>query len=149
MNQAGNVDASIRYAPTTDGSEDTGDNTNLGNRVRFTLKGMVSYKNLGGAYRNFAALPDYVEWVTADNVGVHFAGAVTQGTLARGLMVGLSLNNSTGYPDVWPHIANIKNIKGHPYSFYQKMGFVITGVVPDANGPGKPDILMAKRVRET
>jgi aminoglycoside 6'-N-acetyltransferase I len=30
--------------------------------------------------------------------------------------------------------------------FYRKLGFVIVGVVPDANGPGKPDILMAKRV---
>jgi len=29
---------------------------------------------------------------------------------------------------------------------YQKCGFVIVGVVPDANGLGKPDILMAKRI---
>ena len=27
-------------------------------------------------------------------------------------------------------------------------GFVIVGVVPDANGLGKPDILMAKRVAD-
>lgn len=46
----------------------------------------------------------------------------------------------------WGQIANIRNLKGHPYSFYQKVGFTITGVVPDANGPGKPDILMSKRV---
>jgi hypothetical protein len=26
------------------------------------------------------------------------------------------------------------------------MGFVVVGVLPDANGPGKPDMLMAKRV---
>lgn len=50
------------------------------------------------------------------------------------------------YPDVVQHIANITDFKGHPYRFYQKMGFVIVGVIPDANGPGKPDILMAKRV---
>ncbi len=50
------------------------------------------------------------------------------------------------YPDVWAHIANIRNLRGHPYEFYQKCGFVIVGVVPDANGLGKPDILMAKRV---
>jgi aminoglycoside 6'-N-acetyltransferase I len=50
------------------------------------------------------------------------------------------------YPDVFEHIARINNLKHHPYQFYQKLGFVIVGVIPDANGPGKPDILMAKRV---
>jgi aminoglycoside 6'-N-acetyltransferase I len=50
------------------------------------------------------------------------------------------------YPDVLEHLANIKNLRGHPYEFYQKIGFSIVGVMPDANGPGKPDIYMAKRV---
>lgn len=50
------------------------------------------------------------------------------------------------YPNVLEHLTNIQNMHGHPYSFYQKMGFVIVGVIPDANGPGKPDIIMAKRV---
>lgn len=53
------------------------------------------------------------------------------------------------YPNVLEHIAKIKNLDRHPYEFYQKVGFVIIGVVPDANGPGKPDILMAKRVVAT
>lgn len=57
-----------------------------------------------------------------------------------------SLANVDLYPDVFQHIARIKNLKHHPYQFYQKLGFVIVGVIPDANGPGKPDILMAKRV---
>ena len=48
------------------------------------------------------------------------------------------------FSDVYTHITNIKNLKKHPYEFYQKLGFVIVGVVPDANGLGKPDILMAK-----
>ncbi len=52
------------------------------------------------------------------------------------------------YPDVWPHIKNIRNLHGHPFEFYQKCGFVIVGVIPDANGWGKPDILMAKRVAD-
>lgn len=50
------------------------------------------------------------------------------------------------YPNPLEHLANIKNLRGHPYEFYQKLGFVITGVAPDANGFGKPDIFMAKRV---
>lgn len=50
------------------------------------------------------------------------------------------------YPDVWPHIEQIRNLRGHPYEFYQKLGYAIVGVMPDANGIGKPDIYMAKRV---
>ena len=52
------------------------------------------------------------------------------------------------YPNVWTHIATIRNLRGHPFAFYQKCGFVIVGVVPDANELGKPDILMAKRVAD-
>jgi aminoglycoside 6'-N-acetyltransferase I len=35
----------------------------------------------------------------------------------------------------------------HPYEFYQKMGYTITGVMPDANGIGKPDIFMSRRIQ--
>lgn len=58
-----------------------------------------------------------------------------------------SLGGVNLYPNVWDHIAQIKNLRGHPYEFYQKLGFVIVGVMPDANGPGKPDIFMAKSIR--
>jgi aminoglycoside 6'-N-acetyltransferase I len=50
------------------------------------------------------------------------------------------------YANLPEQIANIRNLRDHPYEFYQKLGFVITGLMPDANGPGKPDIYMAKRV---
>lgn len=50
------------------------------------------------------------------------------------------------YSNIWHHIAHIQNLRGHPYEFYQKLGYAIIGVVPDANGIGKPDILMAKRI---
>ncbi len=60
-----------------------------------------------------------------------------------------SLSGVNLLPNVWEHVAQIKNLRRHPYEFYQKLGYAIVGVIPDANGPGKPDILMAKSlVRE-
>ena len=50
------------------------------------------------------------------------------------------------YPNILDHLAQIRNLRRHPYEFYQKLGFVIAGVMPDANGRGKPDIFLAKRV---
>ncbi|CAN5386981.1 aminoglycoside N-acetyltransferase AAC(6')-Ii [soil metagenome] len=57
-----------------------------------------------------------------------------------------SLSGIDLYPNVLEKLANIKNLRAHPYEFYQKIGFSIIGVIPDANGFGKPDILLAKRV---
>ncbi len=51
------------------------------------------------------------------------------------------------YPNVLEKLQNIENPGGHPYEFYRKVGFVIVGILPDANGPSKPDIFMAKRVK--
>jgi aminoglycoside 6'-N-acetyltransferase I len=48
------------------------------------------------------------------------------------------------FSNVYEHVTHIRNLKKHPYEFYQKLGYVIVGVVPDANGLGKPDIIMAK-----
>jgi aminoglycoside 6'-N-acetyltransferase I len=50
------------------------------------------------------------------------------------------------YPNVLAHAQRIRNPGRHPYGFYEKLGFVVVGLLPDANGFGKPDILMAKRV---
>jgi aminoglycoside 6'-N-acetyltransferase I len=58
-----------------------------------------------------------------------------------------SLGGSDPYPDPLAALSAIRNIGGHPFEFYQRCGFVLVGIIPDANGPGKPDILMAKRVR--
>lgn len=57
-----------------------------------------------------------------------------------------SLSGIDLYPDPLVHAARIRNLRRHPYEFYLKQGFAITGVIPDASGPGRPDILMAKRV---
>lgn len=50
------------------------------------------------------------------------------------------------YDNLWEQIRTIRNLNGHPYEFYQKLGYSITGVVPDARGRGKPDIHMSKRI---
>ena len=57
-----------------------------------------------------------------------------------------SLSGVDLYPDPLSHLASIANPGGHPYEFYLACGFTLTGVLPDATGPGKPDIFMAKRV---
>ena len=57
-----------------------------------------------------------------------------------------SLGGVDLYPDVLAHAAAIRNLRQHPFGFYQRLGFVVVGVYPDVNGFGKPDILMAKRV---
>jgi aminoglycoside 6'-N-acetyltransferase I len=55
-----------------------------------------------------------------------------------------SLGGVDLFPNVLDHLANIRNLRGHPYEFYQKLGFTVVGILPDANGLGKPDIFMAK-----
>lgn len=52
------------------------------------------------------------------------------------------------YPGVLEKLVGVESRRGHPVGFYQRLGFEVTGVVPDANGLGRPDILMSKRVAE-
>jgi len=60
-----------------------------------------------------------------------------------------SLSGVDLYDNLLEKIASIQNLRRHPFGFYQKMGYTIIGVVPDANGYGKPDIIMGKRVTST
>jgi len=51
------------------------------------------------------------------------------------------------YADIPGAIRGLKKLRGdHPYEFYLRLGFRVTGVMPDANGRGKPDIFFAKRI---
>lgn len=48
------------------------------------------------------------------------------------------------YPDPLWHLLRIEG--DHPFQFYRKLGYALVGIIPDANGPGQPDILMARRI---
>ena len=80
---------------------------------------------------------------------VRAAGALTLflGTDDDGPTPGTSAGGVSLFPDVISHAASLRVIN-HPAGFYLRQGFEIVGLIPDANGPGKPDILMAKRVSE-
>jgi len=60
-----------------------------------------------------------------------------------------SLGGRDLYPNVLEHLSSLENLNAHPFEFYQNLGYSIVGVIPDANGPGKPDILMAKSLRSS
>jgi len=61
--------------------------------------------------------------------------------VGRTSLAGLEL-----YPDPLALLSRLEDRGGHAFTFYRKCEFVVTGVVPDANGFGQPDIHMAKRV---
>jgi aminoglycoside 6'-N-acetyltransferase I len=60
---------------------------------------------------------------------------------------GTSLSGVDVYPDVLGHLSRLSATAGHPFTFYRKHGYAIVGMLPDVNGFGKPDILMAKRIK--
>lgn len=74
-------------------------------------------------------------------------GAVTLYALTDDLDSSTSLGGIDLYADPFAHLNAIRNLKHHPFEFYLKCGFTLVGVIPDANGIGKHDILLAKRIR--
>jgi aminoglycoside 6'-N-acetyltransferase I len=60
---------------------------------------------------------------------------------------GTSLFDVDLFPDALAKLARIEpSASGHPFFFYRRLGYEPVGLLPDANGFGKPDIYMAKRV---
>jgi aminoglycoside 6'-N-acetyltransferase I len=90
-------------------------------------------------------------------IGRALAAAFEAEAQNRGaLTVTLGTDDNTGmtslsgvdlYSQLPQHLAELRDLgRGHPFLFYRKLGFVVTGVMPDANGPGRPDIYMSKRI---
>jgi aminoglycoside 6'-N-acetyltransferase I len=59
---------------------------------------------------------------------------------------GTTIYGADLYPNVLAKLAAIKPAGRHPCFFYARLGYAVVGVLPDVNGFGKPDILMAKRI---
>lgn len=58
-----------------------------------------------------------------------------------------SLSGCDLYANPASAIAQFHQTAPHPCGFWQKLGFRIVGVLPDAEGPGKPSIMLAKPLR--
>ncbi len=58
-----------------------------------------------------------------------------------------SIGGRSILPGALESLRCLRDTGGHPFAFYLKLGYEVTGVVPDANGPGKHDILMSKSLR--
>jgi aminoglycoside 6'-N-acetyltransferase I len=54
-----------------------------------------------------------------------------------------SLGGMELFPDTLEKLATNQNRRRQPHELYQNLGHEIVGVIPDAKGPGKPDILLA------
>ena len=75
----------------------------------------------------------------AENVCTIYLGADDEfnGTTASGVDL---------FDDLASHIRHLSVTARHPLAFYRSVGFIVVGLLPDVNGPGKPDILLAKRI---
>jgi aminoglycoside 6'-N-acetyltransferase I len=58
-----------------------------------------------------------------------------------------SLGGVEIFPGVLDRLRELRNLGGHPFEAYQRLGFELIGVIPHANGFGRPDIYMAKSLR--
>lgn len=58
-----------------------------------------------------------------------------------------SLSDTDLYADPIGALGSLTFEKDHPVRFWQKIGYTVVGVVPDAEGPGIPSISLARRPR--
>ena len=60
---------------------------------------------------------------------------------------GTTLFGRALWPDVVSHVAATEaTARGHALTFYRRHGYEVVGLLPDVNGAGRPDIMLAKRL---
>lgn len=74
-------------------------------------------------------------------IGIHTMFVGSDDELGLTSLAGVDL-----YPDVIGHLARLENLRDHPIAFYHRLGYSVVGVMPDANGFGRPDIYLSKRL---
>jgi aminoglycoside 6'-N-acetyltransferase I len=73
-------------------------------------------------------------------------GALTLWAGSDDLVHETSLGEVDLYRELPDALHSVRSWGRHPLPFYRKLGFQIIGVMPDANGPGRPDIFLGKRI---
>jgi aminoglycoside 6'-N-acetyltransferase I len=73
-------------------------------------------------------------------------GALTLWAGADDLSGETSLGEIDLYAELPSALNRVKSWGNHPLPFYRSLGFHVIGVMPDANGAGRPDIFLGKRL---
>jgi aminoglycoside 6'-N-acetyltransferase I len=73
-------------------------------------------------------------------------GALTLWAGADDLSGETSLGEIDLYAELPSALNRVKSWGNHPLPFYRSLGFEVIGVMPDANGDGRPDIFLGKRL---
>lgn len=124
----------------------------VGKEVVGLIGAIPQYGRTGWELHPLAVKSDY----RSMGIGTALVAALEEKIRHKGgIVIYLGSDDETGstslsQADLWSDpltaIKNIENYSNHPYSFYQKLGYQIVGVIPDANGFGKPDIWLAKSI---
>jgi aminoglycoside 6'-N-acetyltransferase I len=122
-----------------------------GNAVRGWIGAIRTYDH-GWELHPLAVDPDYAR----GGIGTQLVRMVEETARAQNICTlyvgtddefgGTNVFSKDLYPDVSAHMRRLAPARGHPFVFYRKLGFSVVGLLPDVNGPGKPDIFMAKRM---